>query len=252
MPGRLLHSSLENNNGLPLVPNTRAAGLDACRTAAAARRQHDDDTAASPFSPDSAEEIYAQLRREPDPASPTGLALAKVKTLLLRFGAPEFEAEQARLLAGEEGDRARQERFALQQDQVGKCLFSKHRPWLEQVARATEAKAPPRCMQVGIRTSAVLRGGSCSSSVEAATSCTGNAAGTLRRPWLAWRIYWPPLTSLPAAACFPSYSIVGTTLDADGALWLVLSNRMMVRSDVCSGEPVGIDEVEQWRLHNKV
>ena len=163
MPGRLLHSSLENNNGLPLVPNARAAGLDSCRTAAAARRQHDDDTAASPFSPDSAEEIYAQLRREPDPASPAGLALAKAKSLLLRFGAPEFDAEQARLLAGEEGGQARGRRGLF----YGKSKWQVSVLWLEQASpnKATSAQcrlgraatlsdgleqaspnAPPRCM----------------------------------------------------------------------------------------------------------
>ena len=113
---------------------------------------------------------------------------------------------------------------------------------------------PAACSpQVGIRSSAALQGGWCSCCVAAPTSCTGNAPRTLRQPWLAWGIHWLPLTSQAACRRLPPFlhSIVGTTLDADGALWLVLSNRMMVRSDVCSGEPVGIDEVEAFRLDNK-
>lgn len=57
------------------------------------------------------------------------------------------------------------------------------------------------------------------------------------------------LVQLLVGGRYELHTIVSTSLDGAGALWLHLSNKMLVRSDVCSAEPVGVEDAEAWYLH---
>lgn len=57
------------------------------------------------------------------------------------------------------------------------------------------------------------------------------------------------LVQLLCSGRYELHWILGASLDAEGALWLKLSNKMVVRAYAASGEPIGVEEVEAWWLH---